>query len=168
MSHAARGAASEWPPPSGRRLAVASAGRADLAAVRAHVAAALADADPAVRDGLVLAVDELCANVVLHAYAAPGGPLTVDVAANDATDDTGAAAVCYRITVVDAGPPFDPTSVAEPDVSLPLDARPVGGLGLSLVRRTTDAFHWARVDGHNVVTLEKLDPRAPSSRSAIP
>jgi anti-sigma regulatory factor (Ser/Thr protein kinase) len=146
--------AGTWPAPRGRRLALAAAGPADLAAVRAHVAAACDDAgaDAELRDALVLATDELCANVVLHAYPAGPGPLTVDAAVDDGPDPP---ARCYRITVIDAGAPFDPTTAAAPDVTLGAEDRAVGGLGLLFVRRSVDAVHYARVGGHNVVTLEK-------------
>jgi anti-sigma regulatory factor (Ser/Thr protein kinase) len=108
--------------------------------------------DPATRDALVLATDELCANVVAHAYPGAPGPLTVDVAVVPAGG---------RVTVIDAGAPFDPSAVPAPDVGAPLEARAIGGLGLLLVRRSVDALAHARVDGHNVVTLEKrADPAA--------
>lgn len=105
--------------------------------------------DPAIRDALVLATDELCANVVAHAYPAAPGPLTVDVA----VVPRGGG----RVTVIDAGAPFDPTAAPAPDVGAPLEARAIGGLGLLLARRSVDALAYARVDGHNVVTLEKRD-----------
>ena len=66
------------------------------------------------------------------------------------------------MTVIDAGAPFDPTAAPAPDVGAPLEARPIGGLGLLLVRRSVDALAYARVDGHNVVTLERRDARGRS------
>jgi serine/threonine-protein kinase RsbW len=151
-------AASGWPDPRGARLALPAARSADLASVRAHVAAACRAADAATRDALVLAADEMCANVLLHAYGGAPGPLTVDAQAGPAAG--GDATVCHHVTIIDAGPPFDPTAVPLPDVTRPAEARPVGGLGLLLVRRSVDALRYARVGGHNVVTLEK--------RAAVP
>ena len=122
--------------------------------------------DPATRDALVLAADELCANVVAHAYPGAPGPLTVDVTVEPAAAGPEAAPV-GRVTVIDAGAPFDPTAVPAPDVGAPLEERAIGGLGLLLVRRSVDALAHARVDGHNVVTLEKRgDPPAAPGRSS--
>lgn len=150
----------DWPAPAGTRLYRPRAARADLAAVRAHVAAGAraAGLDAAGRDALVLAADEVCANVVLHAYADAPGPLTVDVAA---APDGGCTC-----TIVDAGPPFDPAGVRPaPADDTPLAARPVGGLGWHLVRQSVDALRYARVGAHNVVVLERRAAgAAPSTR----
>jgi serine/threonine-protein kinase RsbW len=104
-------------------------------------------------DALVLAVDEVCANVVIHGYGGVPGPLTVDVAAEGAD---------VRVTVVDAAPAFDPTTVdgrGPPGPTVPLDDRVPGGLGWFLVRRSVDAVEYERAAGHNVVTLHRR-PRA--------
>jgi anti-sigma regulatory factor (Ser/Thr protein kinase) len=140
-----------WPAEQGSRLELAAAHPRDLAVVRAHVqgACAATGASADVRDALALAADELCANVMRHAYRDVPGPLTIDVAA---TPDDAAR---WRVTIVDAGPPFDPTTLAMPDVDAPLDARPIGGLGVHLARRSVDALRYAREGWCNVVTLEK-------------
>lgn len=127
-----------WPFPNGRRLALTAAAPVDLAMVRAHVADACAPADAVTRDALVHATDALCATVVTHTYGARTGPLSVDVAREPDA---------YRVTVIDAGPPFDPTRPA-PD-------RAIGAVGLLLLRDAVDDVRYARVHGHNVVTLEK-------------
>jgi len=60
-----------------------------------------------------------------------------------------------RIEIADDGEPFDPTARREPDTTLPLEHRPIGGLGIHFVRKTMDGFSYRREDGHNIVTLTK-------------
>ena len=69
--------------------------------------------------------------------------------------------VCLRclptklvLTVVDAGPPFDPTAQEGelPDWREP--ARPAGGVGLHLVRSYADRIEYRSVGGSNHLTIE--------------
>jgi serine/threonine-protein kinase RsbW len=55
--------------------------------------------------------------------------------------------------ITDNGPPFDPRQVADPNINAPLEDRPVGGLGLYLVRRLSRTFDYKRRDGRNVTTF---------------
>jgi sigma-B regulation protein RsbU (phosphoserine phosphatase) len=57
------------------------------------------------------------------------------------------------VTIADDGIPFDPFSIAEPDTTLPVEERGVGGLGIHLVRNLMDEVSYERVEGRNVVTL---------------
>jgi anti-sigma regulatory factor (Ser/Thr protein kinase) len=109
-------------------------------------------------DALVLAADEVCANVVAHGYAgrAPG-PLMIEVAPG--TDARGAAAVL--VTVCDEAPPFDPAEAPAPPLDGSLEARPVGGLGWHLVRASVDEVRYARDGARNVVTLVRRLAPAP-------
>jgi serine/threonine-protein kinase RsbW len=111
--------------------------------------------DPTARFDLKLAVEEACANVIEHAYGGEGGELTV------------CFAVCgpdVRITVTDRGQPFDPTQVTLPDLSVPLEQRPVGGLGLFLMQQLMDEVRFAFTDKGNQLSMVKLGvrPKAPS------
>ena len=61
------------------------------------------------------------------------------------------------LTVKDHGIPFDPTKHQEADVEADLDDRPIGGLGIYLVKNIMDTMTYQRTaDGYNVVTLTKL------------
>ncbi|MXY07812.1 MAG: ATP-binding protein [Rhodothermaceae bacterium] len=52
------------------------------------------------------------------------------------------------------GGKFDPTKSTNPDTTSELDSRPIGGLGLHLVKSQADAFSYEFVDGLNQLTLE--------------
>jgi serine/threonine-protein kinase RsbW len=59
------------------------------------------------------------------------------------------------LTLTDDGEPFDPFRQEAPDTSLPVEDRPIGGLGLHLVPRLVDEVSYERRDGCNVVVLVK-------------
>lgn len=60
--------------------------------------------------------------------------------------------------IEDDGPAFDPLDAPEPDVEAALEDRPVGGLGIYLLREMMDRLEYARVDGRNCLTLHKRLP----------
>ena len=82
-------------------------------------------------------------------YAYPAGEAgSVDVYADSDQKEV-------RFTVVDTGVPFDPTTVLSADTTLDVQNRPIGGLGILLTRKLTDAVSYAREQGRNVLTLTK-------------
>jgi anti-sigma regulatory factor (Ser/Thr protein kinase) len=62
-----------------------------------------------------------------------------------------------RLTFVlsDSGKPFDPTQASEPDLTLQAEDRPIGGLGIFLVRQIMDSVEYRYSDGKNILTLTK-------------
>ena len=100
-----------------------------------------------VRRSLSIALDELLANELSHGIAGgDAGPVTVEVELDPE---------CLTATITDGGPPFDPFGQAEPDTTLSVDDRPIGGLGIHLVRELMDEVSYRRRDGQNVVVLVK-------------
>jgi serine/threonine-protein kinase RsbW len=59
------------------------------------------------------------------------------------------------VVVADDGPEFDPLSAAEPDTTLGVEDRPIGGLGIALVRRLMDEVAYERRDGRNRLRFER-------------
>ena len=97
--------------------------------------------------GIALAVEEAVVNVMNYAYPA-GTEGEIRVKAYTSAD---------RLTfeISDDGIPFDPTSAAEPDLTLSAEQRPIGGLGIYLMRRYMDAMKYKRVKGCNILSLTK-------------
>jgi anti-sigma regulatory factor (Ser/Thr protein kinase) len=94
-----------------------------------------------------LALEEIFMNVVMHGAA--GGDLPrVDVSL--ALTPAG-----LTLTVEDDGPGFDPLSLPPPDVMVSVADRPVGGLGVFLVRKMMDTVSYARVAGRNQLRMSK-------------
>ncbi len=92
---------------------------------------------------LHLAVDEMATNVVTHGYEEQG--LTGDlIVSAEITPEA------LTVTLEDTSLPFDPRAL-EPPASLdqPLEERPIGGLGIYLMRKSVDRYDYAYVDGKN-------------------
>ncbi|MCK9172027.1 MAG: SpoIIE family protein phosphatase [Desulfuromonas thiophila] len=60
-----------------------------------------------------------------------------------------------RLEVCDDGRPFDPTAQPEPDLSLPIEQRPIGGLGLHFILNSLDEVRYQRQGGRNQVCFVK-------------
>lgn len=98
---------------------------------------------------LDVAIDEIFSNIVQYAYEAETGPATVRF-------DVEGDPPCVVITFIDRGIPFDPLAEERPDVShLPMAKRPIGGLGLFMVKKTMDDISYVHKDGQNMLTLRK-------------
>lgn len=95
-----------------------------------------------------VAIDELLANIASYAYGTGKGEVTVrfDFEPGDRT---------VVLTFIDSGVPYDPLAKPDPDVTLEVDKRSVGGLGIFLVKKTMDDMTYARLDGRNVLTIHK-------------
>ena len=61
-----------------------------------------------------------------------------------------------RHVIKDHGAPFDPTEHEDADVEAELQDRPIGGLGIYLVKSIMDSMTYERsADGYNILTLTK-------------
>ncbi len=59
------------------------------------------------------------------------------------------------IEFADDGQPFDPTAKATPDLDQSVERRPVGDLGLHMVRELSEELRYCRRDGRNVTRLSR-------------
>ena len=89
-----------------------------------------------------LAVEEAVSNVCKYS-----GPADIELVclADDAL---------FAIEISDTGRPFDPTGRPDPDLTLGLEERPIGGLGVFLIKKVTDALSYERKGERNVLRLE--------------
>jgi anti-sigma regulatory factor (Ser/Thr protein kinase) len=95
---------------------------------------------------LMLAVDEIATNIIVHAYEERNvsGILTVH-AQVDVTS--------LRVFLEDEGPPYDPalhTMPTQEGLSQPLEHRSAGGLGVMLAKHGVDELNYRSADGRNV------------------
>jgi len=90
-------------------------------------------ADEASVGDLVQAVDEWVTNVILHGYRGSPGPIEIELARE------GEEVV---VRVRDEAPAFDPAAAPAFDPGLPLERRPLGKMGLHLIRELCDRFEY--------------------------
>lgn len=93
-----------------------------------------------------LAVDEAVTNIILHGYQGAGGWIAISCRREEGD---------VVVEIRDAAPPFDPTSAPGPDLEGDADERQIGGLGIHLMRKMTDAVLYERRGGENVLRLVK-------------
>ena len=71
------------------------------------------------------------------------------------TVETCKSHLMARLSFIDGGSPYDPTSAAEPDVTLSAEERSIGGLGLFIVKKTMDDVAYRRDGDRNILTITK-------------
>ena len=92
-------------------------------------------------------LEELGLNVVNYG----GGDETPDIEITVASEPD-----VLTITISDDGLPFDPLNDAPPpDLTSPIENRPIGGLGIHLVRTMMDEMSYRRENGRNHLALTK-------------
>jgi anti-sigma regulatory factor (Ser/Thr protein kinase) len=127
-----------------------------LGAIAEYVLAAAASAglDRRASYHLRLAVDEIVTNIIVHGYGDAELSGTLELRA--ALDDSA-----LTVSIEDSGVPYDPRQTPAPDTSLPLEERPIGGLGVYLALKSVDEFFYERVGDRNRSTFKMYLPSAP-------
>lgn len=98
---------------------------------------------------LNLACDELVTNIILHGYSPEEtGLRSILLAVRFASGG-------LELQLTDEGCAFDPLSKPAPDVTLSVEERGIGGLGIHFVIQIMDEVRYERSDGRNVLTMRK-------------
>ncbi len=98
---------------------------------------------------LDVAIDELFGNIVHYAYGSEPGPVTVRMSMEEDNH-------VVVITFLDQGQPFNPLETVMPDFTgLSAKKRPIGGMGLFMVKKTMDGLFYEYCDGKNILTIKK-------------
>ena len=95
-----------------------------------------------------IAIDELFGNIAHYAYNPEVGSATVRV---EVTEDP----LAVIITFIDKGIPYDPLAKADPDTTLSVEEREIGGLGIYMVKKSMDDIAYEYKDGHNILKIKK-------------
>lgn len=97
---------------------------------------------------LNLVLEEAVSNIIFYAYDDRKGEDEIRISLRR-DDDT------LTVSLVDAGKPFDPTQKEDPDISLSAEDRPIGGLGIYLVKQIMDEVSYERKDHRNYLCMKK-------------
>lgn len=95
-----------------------------------------------------IVIDEIFSNIAKYGYASGKGDATVTL---DILQDPLRA----QITFINSGEPYDPLAQEDPDIHAALDDRPMGGLGILIVKKTMDDVSYEYKDKQNVLTVVK-------------
>lgn len=96
---------------------------------------------------LDLTFEELITNTIKYAHS--------DLLPHEIEIRVSVVPDAVELEVCDDGDPFDPTAQEAPDTSLPVEERPIGGLGIHLIKNLTDAFEYRREEGKNRILVRK-------------
>lgn len=96
-----------------------------------------------------LVIEELFVNVASYAYKDKKGICTV---IRQFEENPRA----INITFIDSGVPYNPLNKPDPDTSLGVEEREIGGLGIFLVKKNVDEISYEYKDEQNVLSFKKL------------
>ena len=122
----------------------------NVLAVNDFVAQFVAPMEPSPRAAmqLDLVVEEIFVNIASYAYAPHIGKVKIK---GEAEPD----GCNIMLQFIDEGKPFNPLEQDEPDFSIPVEERRVGGLGIFIVKAKMDDVKYEYKDGKNILTIRK-------------
>ena len=97
---------------------------------------------------LCVAIEEVFVNVASYAYGEGSGDATLEMGYDVESRD-----VTFRL--IDQGIAFDPLKKPDPDITLSIEDRQIGGLGIFIVKKTMDTVTYDYTDGKNILTMIK-------------
>ena len=95
-----------------------------------------------------IAFDEIFSNIARYAYSPKTGLVTVQI-------EVLKEPLTACITFIDQGTPYNPLSEPDPDTSLPVEERQIGGLGIYMVKKSMDDVSYEYREGKNILTIKK-------------
>ena len=107
------------------------------------------DCKPKILLQMELVIEELFVNVAHYAYRPDVGKCVVQ-------KEIESSPRSITITFVDSGVPYNPLEHEDPDTSLGVEEREVGGLGIFLVKKNVDEISYNYKEGQNILRLKKF------------
>ena len=96
---------------------------------------------------LKLAIEETFTNIVQHALERPQvDKITIQLRVTEES---------VHVEIFDTGKAFNPLTAVDPDLDVPPDERPLGGMGIFLVKQLMDNVTYRRDENRNILTLRK-------------
>ena len=95
-----------------------------------------------------VSVDELLTNIASYAYAPGTGKVTVRMWYDEISG-------MVSLSFIDSGTAYNPLEHEDPDITMAIADRPIGGLGILMVKKKTDGIEYRRENGQNILTIHK-------------
>ena len=95
-----------------------------------------------------VAVEEIFVNIAHYAYTPNTGSARISV---DFEGDPESVVITFS----DTGMPYDPLAKEDPDITLSVSERQIGGLGVYMVKKSMDEVFYEHRDGCNIFTIKK-------------
>lgn len=99
---------------------------------------------------IIVSLEEIYVNVVNYAYEDGVGTCEITFALTEDNEARRGA-----ITIKDHGKPFNPLEKEDPDITLSVDERQIGGLGIYMVKKSMDEVTYKNISGCNILTIVK-------------
>ena len=97
---------------------------------------------------LDVAIDEIFGNIAYYAYGKGSGNATIQIEMEDNPPK-------ITLIFIDQGIPYNRLENKDPDITMDIVHREIGGLGFFLVKKTMDELSYEYVDGQNILTMKK-------------
>jgi sigma-B regulation protein RsbU (phosphoserine phosphatase) len=101
---------------------------------------------PQIQSQVNIVVEEIFVNIAYYAYSPETGVVVVRLAISGNE---------IRFEFEDSGRPYNPLEKPDPDITLQAEDRPIGGLGVFMVKKIMDSVEYHYVDGKNLLILKK-------------
>lgn len=95
-----------------------------------------------------IALEEVFVNVAHYAYDDSIGEVSFSI-------DFDSERRQMTFQMKDSGVPFNPLLRSDPDITMKIEERPIGGLGIFMMKQTMDDVNYSYIDGKNVLTMKK-------------
>ena len=99
-----------------------------------------------------LAVEEIFVNISHYAYSPDKGTVQIDCSVEKTAD----APAKLTVSFTDKGKAFNPLAKPDPDITLSVEEREIGGLGIFLTKKYMDSVLYERKDNQNILTFTKI------------
>jgi len=99
------------------------------------------------KSSINLVLEEALTNIIFYAFDKN--------TENEITIELETEGNQLEIILTDSGKPYDPTQQKEPDINLSAEDRPIGGLGIFLIKQMMDQVSYQRIDNTNQLSMVK-------------
>lgn len=109
---------------------------------------AVYDCSASILKQLEIAIEEIFVNIAMYAYGSSTGKVII-------RSEIQEEPRCIVITFIDEGVPYNPLEKSDPDTTVPIKERKIGGYGIFLVKKKMDEMSYKYEDGKNILTTKK-------------